>query len=242
MVWRCSLAIILLGMMTFPSGCGDECSSGEAKCEDNVALNCSHGENSPWKFLREDCGGMHCVTAPSNSVPTFTSAFCAADPTPDPKCQPTTIEGYCKTPVLAETCHYGYRVKETQCQPPDRCVLSGRCSPVRPGLACFDASLYLGGDAANWVCTSSPVRGTVDPSCPTTALPAIPDPPSAGCCLGNGHCGIFLTDLALDGAPIGCVDPTILGLPPSEQRCGTSVDAGHDGAVTRDGSLLIRAD
>lgn len=185
MRWRGSLPIVVLAMMTFPSACGDECRAGEAKCEDNVALTCSQSsEDSPLKFLREDCGAMHCVSVPSNSAMIYTSAFCAADPTPDPNCQPTTVVGYCKTPTLAETCHYGYRVKEIQCQGPDRCAVTrtdAKCQSPRAGLACFDASLYVGGDAANWVCTSGPVRGMVDESCPTTALPAVPDPPSAGC-------------------------------------------------------------
>jgi hypothetical protein len=226
MLWRCSLPFILPAMIAFPSGCRDECRPGEAKCEDNVALNCYQGEDSPPRLVREDCGAMHCVSGPSATAPSLTSAFCALDPTPDPKCQPTTVVGYCKTSASAETCHDGYRVKEIPCEGPARCVGTGECGSARPGVACFDASLYVGGDAANWVCTNSQVRGTVDPSCPTTALPAVPEPPSAGCCLGTGRCGIFLTDLAADGLPIGCIDPAIVGLTPSTQRCGASVDAG----------------
>jgi hypothetical protein len=171
---------------------------------------------------------MHCVS-PAFEGGDYVPAFCAADPAPDPMCQLATA-GYCKEETIVHKCRRGYRIAEIACARPAACFAVGfdaQCQSPRPGLACFDANVLLGSDAAtHWVCSVRQAGGALDGNCPDTSLPGVPGGSSRGCCLGTRRCGILLESLAADGQTIGCIDAALLGHPSSQQSCGLSVDAG----------------
>jgi hypothetical protein len=89
------------------SNCGkDDCSLGEpSRCEGNVAMVCSSGEDHGPEWVRNDCGAGFCQLPTQTEPP-----FCSEAPQPDPLCAPTATLNFfelCHDNKVVG-CRYGY--------------------------------------------------------------------------------------------------------------------------------------
>lgn len=131
MIDRISALRLAASLLVFAAaGCtGDECTSGRAGCDGNVAENCVRVGEDEFDFhtewARQDCGDSQCLAAPVGLPDGLVEAFCALETTPDPEC-PEELRGVrdaarCLEGRLIEW-RYGYRTREFYCGAGTRCV------------------------------------------------------------------------------------------------------------------------
>src|SRR5687768_7804375 len=101
MAFAASTILLLLSVVLV--ACGDECTLGDVRCEDNVAMTCSQASDSdaPKVWNRNDCGSgggmpprpgaLKCAVA---TVAGRREAVCALSSERDPRCD-SPPHGWC---------------------------------------------------------------------------------------------------------------------------------------------------